>query len=93
MSQLESSESLPKQVRHWLRSDKEKGVWTLGNSLRRTYYFLKGTRRLWLHFRCGRAKTLNSWGRGLKMVEECWDLGLLSGAPVLPGVPLERAFV
>lgn len=24
-------------------------MWTLGNSLRHTYYFLKGARRLWLH--------------------------------------------
>ena len=27
----------------------------------------------------------------LKMVEEFWDLGLLSGVP--PGLPLERVFL
>ena len=63
-----------------------------GNSVRPTYYFLKGPKSsgctsVW------KGKEAYRAGEGLKMAKECWGLGRLSGAAVPPGVPLERAFV
>ena len=61
VSQLGSSENQPKRVQHWV-GQRKRGV-DSGNSLRPTYYFLKGAGKLCLRCWSGRVKRLIPQGR------------------------------